>query len=279
VARKHDELRGLLTDEYMRLSMELSETSWSRVLPWNGEEIIEAVALATAHDFDGDLDAVLRRPSPDDPVRPSDPLDWETDLEPLVGMEPADEEERREQRELDERRRALLTGVLATADRAVPVTVADLATLLVDLGVLTHEVLSDGRHRWRLASVVPSPADVLPMPAEWVRQDQKLRRDGAAGPAVSALLSHFTVHAQEPLLTTIDRLSGECRYSPDQIRAGLVSLRDSGDIRTERRAAGNGFQSADLDALANHARVLVTVDWDHVTATRVTFQLTVPAAG
>lgn len=82
----------------MRLSMELSETSWPRVLPWNGAEIIEAVALPTAHDFDGDLNAVLRRPSPDDPVRPSDPLDWETDLEPLVGMEPADKEEQREQR-------------------------------------------------------------------------------------------------------------------------------------------------------------------------------------
>jgi hypothetical protein len=56
-------------------------------------------------------------------------------------------------------------------------------------------------------------------------------------------------------------------------------LRDAGDIRTERRAAGNGFQPAELDALANHARILVTVDWDHVTATRVTFQLTAPAAG
>lgn len=196
MAQKHDQLRGLFTDEYMRLSMELSETSWPRVLPWNGEEIIEAVALATAHDFDGDLDAVLRRPSPDDPVRPP-ATRWtrETDLEPLVGMEPADEEERREQRELDERRRALFTSVLATADRAVRVTVADLATLLVNLGVLTHEVSSDGRHRWRLASVVPSPADVLPMPADWVRQDQKLRRDGAAGPAVTATRLTFQLTA------------------------------------------------------------------------------------
>lgn len=87
------------------------------------------------------------------------------------------------------------------------------------------------------------------------------------------------MHAQEPLLITVDRLCGECRYSPDQIRAGLVSLRDSGDIRTERRAADNGFEPADLHALANHARVLVTVDWGHVAATRLTFQLTAPAAG
>jgi hypothetical protein len=45
------------------------------------------------------------------------------------------------------------------------------------------------------------------------------------------------VYAQAPLLTTIDRLSSECRNSPEQIRAGLFSLIDSGDVRVDRRAA------------------------------------------
>jgi hypothetical protein len=279
LAHKQDDPRRLFTEEYMQLSMELSETSWNRILPWNGEEIIEAVALATVHDFDGDLDSLLSRPSPDEPVRSSDLLDWESDLDPLDGMDPADEEERREQRELDEQRRALFASVLIAANRPVPGTVAELAELLVGLGVLTHHAVPDDGHRWRVAAAVPEPAEVLPMPPEWVQQDQKLRRDAETGPAVSALLSHCNLYAQAPLLTTIDRLSGECRYSPERIRAGLVSLIDSGDIRVDRRVATNDFQPADLNAVAIHARVLVTVDWNHVAATRMTFQLTMPTAG
>ena len=53
MAHTPDELRRLFTDEYTQLSTDLSQTSWNRVLPWNGEEIIEAVALATVHDLDG----------------------------------------------------------------------------------------------------------------------------------------------------------------------------------------------------------------------------------
>jgi hypothetical protein len=235
---------------------------WDRLLPPCG--LLDSVGRATAEDVVGDLDAVLRL----DLLWPGDPA------EPLAFSDEDEDDE--EQLALDRRARELFESVLAEAGRAVPATVGELAELLVDLGVLVHDTTGTGQQRWRIAQPVPRPCDVLPVPEEWTRKQDEIRLHTAALPAVSDLLSLFDRTGTTELDTRIERLAKDREMTVDQVRAGLVSMSMTGDLRLQRRGPDSRPEEVDPSTVASHARITIIVDWDHVDRTRMRFQLAVP---
>ncbi|WNV84719.1 DUF6042 family protein [Umezawaea sp. Da 62-37] len=237
---------------------------WSRLLPPSG--LLHAMAKATTRGITGDLETVLGHDALSS--GPDDRISWLDDEE--YDDIPADVQS--EQNELDRQNQNFFETVMADSGRAIPVTTRQLADLLVDLGVLVHD-MGVGVEVWRIATTVPRPSDVLTLAAEWTRK-QELQ---AAAPVASTLIGLFEDRQKTEMNTTIDRLAEDCREDGDNVRPGLMSLTSSGDVTVLRRGKDTSVGEVDLSVVPSHARMTILVNWDHINATHLSFALTRPA--
>jgi hypothetical protein len=242
------------------------ESGWNRLLPRQAFALFIAVSTATEHDMDGDLKTLVVRQLgrwPWDMLGElDDPLRWTFD-------EQADDDE---QVALDERRREVFDTAVAQAGRPVPTTVAELATLLADLGFFQHTITGVGE-RWRAPEVLPLPGEVLPLPADVAAELDDHRWQMRVEPYAQDIIRYVIDELGSPneVPTSVDRLARALELDPQSVREGLGALLDHGDFRTVRDIHGRR-NDIDPATLPDHARFTLVVDWERFAESRTSIQ-------
>ncbi len=213
----------LSDDAFIEFNMGFVHSGWTDVLPQQAVALHALVAVASARDYDGSLDALVALAGPgwfDDSTGGLDaPVRW---LHPDDGGDLDCEADAGTAR--DECGRAF--------DRArleVPTTVRELGSTMAKLGILSFDQFIP---RWRLASVLLLPEEVLPVSTA-LRQAQADRRWSALHEATALHLSRFLAAAgarHRALTTSVARLEAAIGHNEDGIRGALEVLVSYGVI-------------------------------------------------
>lgn len=243
---------------YLRTQWSIS--GWSRLLPRQAMNLEMVIGTATVTGQDGDLAAlVAAHPiSTHYPDALDAPLNWQD--------HGADDQTDDGDTELARAAQTAFTVAVAASGRPVPTTLTGLAELLTDLGIYQHTLTGAGTHRWRAPADLPDPAEVLPLPAEWIAREEQIRWASLTlGPATALARSLQTRHlddaryGQDGLDTTLQRLASDADMPVQGVRDGLDGLIYRAELTVQRQ--GVALARRDLATLAEHARIQLVIDW------------------
>jgi hypothetical protein len=165
-----------------------------------------------------------------------------------------------ETHELRARAKSAFQTALAETGRSIPTTVAELASLLAELGVYQHTSQPNGVHRWRAGEDLPNVGDVLPLPSEWIEQEDHVQwRTVTAYPACE-LSDHLRAHGRPARLdTSIERLATDCAQPPEWVRDALDGMVYRGWLVVLRHDLS--ANRSDIHRFPEHARITLVLDW------------------
>jgi len=192
-------------------------SGWTDLLPQQAAAIHALAALATVRDHDGSLDALVALVGTgwfdDATVGLDSPVRW---------LHPDDAGHSECEADAARERDECVTS-FAKARLGLPATVRDLALTMAELGILA---VDPSVPRWRLASHLPLPAEVLPISDE-LREAQDDRRWCALHEWDALCLARFLAAAgarQWPVATSVERLEAAIGLNTDSVRAALELL-------------------------------------------------------
>ncbi|KOV84613.1 DUF6042 family protein [Nocardia sp. NRRL S-836] len=239
---------------YMRTAW--SNSAWPRLMPQEAMNLEVVIDTASVLSQDGDLaHLVTTHPASNQfPNGINTVLTWQ------------DNDDDGETAMLRRHAEAAFTAAVTALARPVPTTVADLADLLADIGVFEHTHTENGTEQWRAPLEIPDPMDALPLPADWIDREERIGwRTRTAGPAMALRRSLRAYEGRPQVDTTLQRLAGEADMPVSAVRAGLDGLMYRFGVSVLRQ--GTTLDRRDLDALAEHARIGIVVDWTSFTST------------
>ena len=242
---------------------------WQDLVPEQGLFLHMVVATATARTVDGDLAGLLVTVAPDERGRArvalSDPLLW---VYPAVDGH-VDEHDRA----AAERRRETWQEALAAAGIPVPTTIAELADVLVALGVFRRGPAGGSGagtagvvrvERWRSPEGLPLASDVLALPAQWVAAHEEAGRVVQADRSAQRLIRYLREDCDRPRLvvSTVAKLALATDLPAVAVRRGLAALCADGDFRV-LPAGGDARTStaASPSDMGGHTEFALAIDW------------------
>lgn len=248
---------------------------WQDLVPEQGLFLHMVVATATARNIDGGLAGLLVAVAPDERgqarVALSDPVLW---VYPGAGGD-VDEHDQA----AAERRRETWRRALSAAGIPVPVTVAELADVLVTLGVFRRgpaggsgagrygagvpAAVGSGVERWRSPEVLPLASDVLPLPGRWVAAHDKAGRIVQAERSAQRLIRYLREDCDRPplVVSTVAKLAQATDLPAVAVRRGLAALCADGDFKILPREDDTHKADEDPEELGGHTEFALTIDW------------------
>ena len=250
-------------------------SGWFQVLPMTqGQWLWLLLNGASRAEVDGDLDALVARgQSGRDPWFDNATGGLEADI--FWGFS---NEERWRTSEIDASdrlRRQRCVGALGRLGLREPRTVRDLAQVMRDLGLCRREVVGV-TERWRVPTVLPLPAEVLPMDPEWERESDESRWQYQIAAITGELAELFTGHLNRPdeVVTTVAELARLIDRDGEDVRQGLVDFAanplvflSSTPIVSMTVDTPDGLVHADPERLGDDEKFRISFDWE-VLATR-----------
>lgn len=198
---------------YMRTAW--SNSAWPRLMPREAMNLEVVIGTASVLNQDGDLvQLVADHPASNQfPDGVDTALTWQ------------DNEADEESTSLRRQAQAAFTAAVTALGRPVPTTVAGLADLLAEVGVYEHTRALDGTDQWRAPLTIPDPMDVLPLPADWVEREDRVRwSTRTSGPAMALGRSLRAHQGRDQVDTTLQRLASEADMPIGAVRVGLDGL-------------------------------------------------------
>lgn len=245
-----------MTDDRPELgfSTDWFPSGWERFLPRQAMALCILVSSATINEMDGSLEEL------------NDSLgeawfDRHTGggVDAQVFFSHPDEEPDAEQRELDENARATLEKALAESNRSMPTTVRQLAELMLNLGIFTMERV-DGTERWRVTNPLPLPAEALPLPAEIVEEQDRIRWHAVHQESEQELIRYVkdVLDYPDEVPTTIAALAEVVNLDEHDCRGGLEVLLANGDFSLVNADS----TPVDPQSLSADVPVKLVIDWE-----------------
>ncbi|MEU7925089.1 DUF6042 family protein [Micromonospora sp. NPDC049107] len=227
-------------------------SGWQRLLPHDAMFVEIAVATATVLEIDGSLADLLDHLGVVRagvlPEGTQTPLDW--------GISDDNDEETNL---LKAHSRESFRSALSALDIREPATIGELADTLAAIGVY-HRSVEDGVERWRCEDDLPPVAQVLTLTDQFVHDEERVALLTRIRPAVDHLLRHLRGRGcPEVVVTSVQRLADEASMGGPAVRDALAGMIRDGDTRVQRFM--KDVDPADLERIAEHARITLLLDW------------------